>query len=201
LASCSGPVDTGHAIDTSTLGEHTFTVTATDTAGNSDSRSVHYVVDDATKPTIAIASPVEGHHYGQGQAVAAAYTCADESGGSGIQSCTGHVASGGHLDTQAPGGHSFTVVAKDSFGNSASRTVNYVVDPPPCVVPNVKGKSLSAARRALTKAHCALGKVTKKPSSRVKRGKVISQKPGARKILPPASKVALTVSTGPRRKH
>ena len=34
LATCLGDVDDGDPIDTSTLGEHTFTVVAMDTAGN-----------------------------------------------------------------------------------------------------------------------------------------------------------------------
>jgi hypothetical protein len=46
LASCVGTVAFGHAIDTSTVGNHTFTVTATDKAGNATtvnrSYHVHY---------------------------------------------------------------------------------------------------------------------------------------------------------------
>src|SRR3954470_8066871 len=46
LASCVGTVAFGHAIDTSTVGSHTFTVTATDKAGNvttvNRSYHVHY---------------------------------------------------------------------------------------------------------------------------------------------------------------
>src|SRR3954468_907690 len=46
LASCVGDVAKGHAIDTSTVGSHTFTVTATDKAGNvttvNRSYHVHY---------------------------------------------------------------------------------------------------------------------------------------------------------------
>jgi uncharacterized delta-60 repeat protein len=71
--------------------------------------------------------------------------------------------------------------------------------PPPaakCVVPNVRGKTLAAARRMLAKRRCAVGKVKRKASARVKRGRVISQgrRPGAR--LPNRSKVNLVISRG-----
>lgn len=47
IASCHGPVNDGDAIDTSTLGEHTFTVHATDNSGNPAEQSVTYTVVDA----------------------------------------------------------------------------------------------------------------------------------------------------------
>jgi hypothetical protein len=51
VASCSGPVASGHNIDTSTPGSHSFNVSATDRAGNSGSKTVTYTVK-AAKPTI-----------------------------------------------------------------------------------------------------------------------------------------------------
>jgi uncharacterized delta-60 repeat protein len=68
-----------------------------------------------------------------------------------------------------------------------------------CVVPSVKGKTLAAARRAIGNAHCSVGKVTKAFSSKVKKGRVISQKPGPGKKLAAGSKVKLTVSKGKKR--
>jgi len=44
LASCVGTVPKGSLIDTSTLGSHSFTVTATDKAGNQTVKTVHYTV-------------------------------------------------------------------------------------------------------------------------------------------------------------
>jgi autotransporter-associated beta strand protein len=44
VASCSGPVASGHPIDTSTAGSHRFTVSAADQAGNRSSRTVSYTV-------------------------------------------------------------------------------------------------------------------------------------------------------------
>ena len=67
-----------------------------------------------------------------------------------------------------------------------------------CKVPAVKGKTLAAAKKALKKANCAVGKVTKKASSTVAKGKVISTKPGAGTKHKAGTKVALTVSSGKR---
>ena len=44
IASCAGPVNSGTALDTASLGLKTFTVTATDNAGNTTSASRSYSV-------------------------------------------------------------------------------------------------------------------------------------------------------------
>jgi uncharacterized delta-60 repeat protein len=65
-----------------------------------------------------------------------------------------------------------------------------------CVVPKLKGKTLRAAKLALTKAHCSVGKVTRAFSAKVKKGRVLSQKPKPGTRLPAGSKVRLTLSKG-----
>jgi uncharacterized repeat protein (TIGR01451 family) len=72
--------------------------------------------------------------------------------------------------------------------------------PPNCVVPNLVGQKLAAAKRKLTAAHCKLGKVKKAYSTRVGKGKVQSQSPKARKQLKNGAPVSVVVSRGPRRK-
>jgi beta-lactam-binding protein with PASTA domain len=67
------------------------------------------------------------------------------------------------------------------------------------VVPKVKGKTLSAAKRALKAHACTTGKIKHAFSSKVKKGRVISQKPKAGKHLKHNAKVGLTVSRG--KKH
>jgi PASTA domain len=67
---------------------------------------------------------------------------------------------------------------------------------PKCVVPRLKGKKLAAAEKALLKAHCAVGKVKRANSRRVKTGTVISQSQGAGRSLSKGTKVALVVSKG-----
>jgi hypothetical protein len=44
IASCEGSAPNGASLDTSTLGEHTLSVAASDHAGNSSSHTVHYTV-------------------------------------------------------------------------------------------------------------------------------------------------------------
>jgi hypothetical protein len=129
IDTCVGDVPKGADVDTSTLGEHSFTVTATDKAGNDASAVAHYTVVDVTAPRITLATPSQGVTHDLGQQVAASYSCADEDGGSGLASCTGTVANGAAIDTSSVGEKSFTVNATDNAGNPASQTVTYrVVD-------------------------------------------------------------------------
>jgi PASTA domain len=70
----------------------------------------------------------------------------------------------------------------------------------PCVVPDVKGQTLKAATRAIHDAHCSLGPITRRSSSTVKKGRVISQKPKPNLTEPGGSKIALAVSRGRKRR-
>jgi Tol biopolymer transport system component len=65
-----------------------------------------------------------------------------------------------------------------------------------CVVPKVVGKTLAAAKKLLTKAHCKTGKVTRVKSAKVAKGKVVSAKPKAGTSKPSGAAVALAVSRG-----
>jgi hypothetical protein len=62
-----------------------------------------------------------------------------------------------------------------------------------CVVPKLVGKTLSAAKTALKKAHCAVGKVTKVKSSKKNKNHVVSQSPKPGTHLKKDAKVALKV--------
>jgi beta-lactam-binding protein with PASTA domain len=62
-------------------------------------------------------------------------------------------------------------------------------------VPKLKGKKLGAAKIAIRKAHCRVGKVTKVKSTRKHRNRVLSQNPKPGKHLREGSKVALKVGT------
>ena len=127
LASCVGTVADGAAINTATLGSHSFTVDATDNAGNSASTTFNYTVLDAAGPDITIATPVDGATYARGATVIADYACTDEIGGSGVASCVGTVADGAAINTASLGSHSFTVNASDNSSNNTSRTHSYTV--------------------------------------------------------------------------
>jgi hypothetical protein len=47
VATCTGPVPSGSPFDTSSTGQHSFTVTSTDNAGNPNSQTVTYTVQAA----------------------------------------------------------------------------------------------------------------------------------------------------------
>ena len=68
--------------------------------------------------------------------------------------------------------------------------------PPVCVVPAVKGKLLAAASAALTAAHCKTGTITRRYSSTVRNGRVISQGVAAGTQRATGAAVSLVVSKG-----
>jgi serine/threonine-protein kinase len=64
-------------------------------------------------------------------------------------------------------------------------------------VPKLRGLTLAKAKAKLRKAHCKLGKVTKKASPAAQKGKVIGQKPKPGRKLKNGSMVNVTVGKGP----
>jgi hypothetical protein len=90
--------------------------------------------------------------------------------------------------------------AGDSNYNAApevTETVN-ALPVPHCVVPKLKGKTLKAAKRALRTHFCSLGKVKHAFSNRMRKGRVISQKPKPGRHLDHGAKVGLNMSKGRR---
>jgi hypothetical protein len=68
-----------------------------------------------------------------------------------------------------------------------------------CFVPRVTGKTVAQARRALGHFQCRSGRISHAFSKRIKKGRVISQKPAPRKVLTADHhKVRLVVSKGKR---
>ena len=67
-----------------------------------------------------------------------------------------------------------------------------------CTVPKLTGLTVSAARSRLSAASCALGKQHSAYSTKVRKGRVISQARRAGTILSAGSKVDVTVSKGKR---
>jgi hypothetical protein len=100
-----------------------------------------------------------------------------------------------HLRTRDNVGNWTGAVHLGPFVIVARRVVRVVR----CVVPNLRGKTLAQARRLLTARRCALGRVTRARSAKVRRGRVVSQsrRPGAR--LRRGTKVNVVVSRGRRR--
>ncbi len=66
----------------------------------------------------------------------------------------------------------------------------------PCVVPKLAGKTVAAARRALRRAGCTLGRTTKRRSTKVRAGRVVSSNPKRGAHRRHGTRVALVVSRG-----
>jgi hypothetical protein len=145
-------------------------------------------------------------HAPSSAALGSHFTVAASGGGSGNAvtfSSSGACANSGATFTMTSATGSCTV-RYDQAGNGnyntapeVTETVN-AVPAPPCVVPKVKGKSLKAAKRALKAHSCSLGKVKRGFSSKVKKGRVISQRPKPGRHLSHGAKVSLVISKGRR---
>jgi len=107
--------------------------------------------------------------------------------------------------TRVASGATYTLVAADAGkaiqcqvtatgpGGSVVAESAPAVSAKACVVPTMVGKTLAAAKKALTAANCAAGKATTRKSTK-KPGTVISSSPAKGKNLAAGSKVALTVA-------
>jgi hypothetical protein len=67
-----------------------------------------------------------------------------------------------------------------------------------CGVPEARWKTLPAAKRAIARGGCRVGRIGRAYSS-FKRGLVISQKPASGRVLPIGGRVNLVVSRGRKR--
>jgi hypothetical protein len=86
---------------------------------------------------------------------------------------------------------------KLDLATANANTVSVLLNTPGlCTVQNVKGQRLPAAKRTLARANCRVGKIRRAYSKRVKRGRVISQKPRFGAVLRGGGKVSLVVSRG-----
>jgi FG-GAP-like repeat/PASTA domain/FG-GAP repeat len=65
-----------------------------------------------------------------------------------------------------------------------------------CGIPDVRWKTLRAAKRAIVRADCRVGRIRRAHSKNVTRGRVISQQPASGRVLPKRGKVNLVVSRG-----
>jgi hypothetical protein len=65
-----------------------------------------------------------------------------------------------------------------------------------CVVPNVIGKRLAAARQAIVRHHCRAGSIRRIASLRISRGRIVRESPKAGRRLENRARVNLVVSRG-----
>ncbi len=88
--------------------------------------------------------------------------------------------------------------ARDTAGNDYDFALaRYQGDT--CVVPKLKGRKLARAKSLIKQNTCAVGKVKKRFSKKVKKGRVISQSPAGGTKVASASPVNLVASKGPKR--
>ncbi len=167
--------------------------------------------DSLQAPAVTITSPPSGTTVSTPTVMLAGTATA----GSGVRSLvvggqTVPVGPGGAWSASValnPGANTITAIATDGAGASTEAEVTVVYQPPAqpapasspvrCKVPRVKGMKLTAAEKALRRAHCKVGKVKHVSSHKLARGRVMSSTPRAGRRRPAGSKVELFVSKGP----
>jgi hypothetical protein len=115
--------------DTGGVGTDDVSATYTDPSG-SIQKGLATVTWTSTigAPTVKISEPANGVHFHKHQTVHVNYSCADATGGPGIQSCTGPVANHGLLDTSTSGSHVFSVTATSIDGQATTGSTTYIVN-------------------------------------------------------------------------
>jgi subtilisin family serine protease len=159
----------------------TFTCSANG-VGGTNSRSVTVKLD-TTPPSAPRFSGISAKAYKRSKLPARSKIhCTASDPTSGVQSCT----ISGYKKTKGP--HKLIATATNGAGETKKSTLTYGVNPL-CKVPKLKGKSLDAAKKALKRSRCKLGKTTPKhPSS----GAVVrSSSPKAGTLLRAGAKVKL----------
>jgi hypothetical protein len=94
------------------------------------------------------------------------------------------------------GKNTIRATAINDAGNASAASITVTYKPPPCKVPRLRGKTLSAARRALSNSGCALGHVGRERSRTVRKGRVISSSLRAGSTHRNGTKVSLVLSRG-----
>ena len=116
-------------LDTTTLGPHAYTVTATSKDGQTGKAEISYTVVDAP-PEASISSPAPGGVYLRGQVVPTTFSCTDSAEGPGIESCmdsNGGSGTSGTLDTTSAGPHTYTVTATSKDSQKGKAELAYTV--------------------------------------------------------------------------
>jgi hypothetical protein len=91
------------------------------------------------------------------------------------------------------GTYTVAVTFTDAAGNSGSGHATVRVEA--CRVPRVLGRRLAEAKRAIRRAGCSVGTISRKPSSKRLKGHVVSQKPRPGMVLRKGAEVRIWVGS------
>ncbi len=92
------------------------------------------------------------------------------------------------------------VTATNAGGPASALSAPLVVAGAPaaaCVVPSLRGKTVTSAREALAAAGCRLGRI-KRTASKVKRGRIVRSTPRANRVLTAHARISVVLSRGKR---
>jgi hypothetical protein len=132
IASCvdsHGSTSPG-VLDSSAVGPHTYSVTATSVDGLVTTKSYSYTV--AAPPTATITSPASDGIYTVNQSVPTTFVCSEGLGGPGLAECrdSNNQTGPGHLNTSSTGTHTYFAEAESTDGLYSEASITYdVVDP------------------------------------------------------------------------
>ena len=141
---------TGRPLNTGSLGQFTYSVTAASTDGFTGTTTNTYTVIPAP-PTAMISSPLGCgdclRYYAQNSQVPTTFSCAEGLDGPGIASCSDGVSvavsssnGNGMLDTSKIGQFPYSVTATSKDGETGSTKITYAVaDPPTATVSSPTG--------------------------------------------------------------
>jgi subtilisin family serine protease len=93
------------------------------------------------------------------------------------------------LDVGVPGRDELFGIGKLMLGPTPTALPRRALAVARCVVPNLRGKTIAQAGRALLKAHCSLGQVRRAGAGR----RVVAQSPRAGRRLAPGARIRVTV--------
>ncbi len=163
ISSCSdsnGNSGGSGTLDTSIVGQHTYTVTATSNGGRTATDSFTYTV--AAPPTATITTPADKQTFAVGQQVPTSFSCQEGADGTGLSSCkdsNGAAAGAGKLNTSSAGTHTYTVTATSQDGQSATASITYTVAAAPkaSITSPANNQTFAVAQHVTTSFSCTDG--------------------------------------------